>query len=328
MRSITPRLRTVRGTWMIWGFPVSIRPGFIALLVLAIVTSPGALGFWLAGALAVLTLTHELGHAAAARAFGADAEISLDLMAGYTSFVPTRPMTIRERTAVILAGPMAEIVPGLVALMLLGANPLSYESVTATDARWAIWWAGPVLGLFNLVPLLPLDGGMVVATALDRFVPGRGRRIALIASIVVTTGIVVAVLFSPRFRLLALFAGALLVAQVLQLRSELRPARPSIMRSPGQAIVEQLLESGDTKRAAEFGANLFEQERTPEVAVLVARCAARAGEIPTAMAWLQAAGYASDDPFSIVEELEYHDDFALVRSAPAAATLRRSLTGG
>jgi Zn-dependent protease len=292
------------------------------------VTSPGALGFWLAGALAVLTLTHELGHAATARAFGADAEISLDLMAGYTSFVPTRAMSIRERTAVILAGPMAEIVPGLVALVLLGANPLSYESVTATDARWAIWWAGPVLGLFNLVPLLPLDGGMVVATALDRFVPGRGRRIALIASIVVTVGIVIAVLFSPRFRLLALFAGALLVAQVLQLRSELRPPRPSIMRSPGQAIVEQLLESGDTKRAAEFGAQLFEQERTADVAVLVARCAARAGEIPTAMAWLQAAGYASDDPFSIVEELEYHDDFALVRSAPAAATLRRSLTGG
>lgn len=142
-------------------------------------TSPGALGFWLAGALAVLTLTHELGHAATARAFGADAEIALDLMAGYTSFVPTRAMSIRERTAVILAGPMAEIVPGLVALVLLGANPLSYESVTATDARWAIWWAGPVLGLFNLVPLLPLDGGMVVATALDRFVPGRGRRIAL-----------------------------------------------------------------------------------------------------------------------------------------------------
>ena len=100
------------------------------------------------------------------------------------------------------------------------------------------------------------------------------------------------------------------------------------MRSPGQAIVEQLLESGDTKRAAEFGAHLFGQERTPEVAVLVARCAARAGEIPTAMAWLQAAGYASDDPFAIVEELEYHDDFALVRSAPAAATLRRTLTGG
>ena len=243
-------------------------------------TSPGALGFWLAGALAVLTLTHELGHAATARAFGADAEISLDLMAGYTSFVPTRPMSIRERTAVILAGPMAEIVPGLVALILLGANPLSYESVTATDARWAIWWAGPVLGLFNLVPLLPLDGGMVVATALDRFVPGRGRLIALIASIVVTVGIVVAVLFSPRFRLLALFAGALLVAQVLQLRSELRPPRPSIMRSPGQAIVEQLLESGDTKRAAEFGAHLFEQERTAEVAVLVAQVCGAGGRDP------------------------------------------------
>ncbi|MGD9703795.1 MAG: hypothetical protein AB7Q42_18040 [Acidimicrobiia bacterium] len=328
MRPILHHRRSARGAWMIWGFPVSIRPGFLGLLLLAIVTSPGALGFWLAGALAVLTLTHELGHAAAARAFGADAEISLDLMAGYTSFIPTRPMRTRERAAIVLAGPMAEIVPGLVALAVLGANPLSYDSVTATDARWAIWWAGPVLGLFNLVPLLPLDGGMIVATALDRVAPGRGRRIMLVTSIVVTIAIIVAVLFSPRYRLLALFAGALLVAQVMQLRSELRPPRPSIMRSPGHAIVEQLLESGDTQRAAEFGAQLFEQERTAEVALLVARCAARAGEIPTAMAWLQAAGYATDDPFLVVEELEYHEDFAAVRSAPAAATLRRTLTGG
>ena len=164
-------MRTARGTWIICGFPVSIRPGFIALLVLAIVTSPGALGFWLAGALAVLTLTHELGHAATARAFGADAEIALDLMAGYTSFVPTRAMSIRERTAVILAGPMAEIVPGLVALILLGANPLSYESVTATDARWAIWWAGPVLGLFNLVPLLGSSFGAFSVTVKVEAVP-------------------------------------------------------------------------------------------------------------------------------------------------------------
>jgi Zn-dependent protease len=328
MRSIPVNQRRVRGAWMVLGFPVSVRAGFLGLVVLAIVSSPGALGLWLAGALAVLTLTHELGHAVAARAFGADASISLDLMAGYTSFVPGRPMTMLERIVVVLAGPLAEIVPGIVALVLLGANPLSYDSVTATDARWAIWWAGPVLGLFNLVPLLPLDGGMIVAALVDRVAPGRGRRITLGASVLVTAMLVGVLLVSPRLRLVAVFGVLLIVVQVAQLRAELRPPRPSILRTPGHAIVEQLLEAGDTKRAAEFGAQLFESERSAQAAVLVARCAARAGEIATAMAWLQAAGYASDDPLDVVEELEYHDDFAAVRAAPAADLLRRTLTGG
>ena len=307
------------------GFPVSVRPGFWVLIVLAVVATPGGLGLWLAGALAVFTLAHELGHAAAARAFGADADISLDLMAGYTSYVPTRPMTTTERVAVILAGPIAEIVPGLVLLMAMGANPLASESVTATDARWAVWIAGPVLGLVNLLPLVPLDGGMIVGTVLERLTPRHGRRIAVVGSMVLTAALTVLLLISSETRLLAVFSGGLLVVQALQLRSERRPRRPSIRRSPGEAIVEQLLESGDTRRASEFGAQLFEKERSADVAVLMARCAARAGEIPTAMAWLQAAGHASDDPLDVVDVLESHDDFATVRTAPGADTLRRTL---
>ena len=59
-------------------------------------------------------------------------------------------MTNGQRAAIAVAGPLAEIVPGLIALAALGANPLSINSVTASDARLAIWWSGPVLGLINL----------------------------------------------------------------------------------------------------------------------------------------------------------------------------------
>ena len=327
MRSPTTPQRRAPGSSVVLGFPVSVRPGFFGLVVVAVLTNPGAFGFWLAGSLAVLTLTHELGHAAAARAFGARAEISLDLLAGYTSYMPTRPMTTGERVATILAGPAAEIGPALVALALMGANPLSYESVTDTDARWAVWLAGPVLGLFNLIPLLPLDGGMVVSTVLERYSPKRGRRIALGFSIAITSVAMVALALQPRLRLTALFALALLVVQVLQLASELRAGRPSVWRNPGRAIVEQLLDSGETAQAAELGARLFQEERSADVAVLMARCAARLGEISTAEAWLQAARYATDDPGIVVDELEQHVDLAPVRSAPAAAVLRRALVG-
>lgn len=327
MRPPTVEQRTAPRSFGVLGFPISVRPGFLGLVVIAVLTNPGVFGLWLAGALAVLTLAHELGHAAAARAFGARAEISLDLLAGYTSYVPTRPMSTGERVATILAGPAAEIGPALLVLVAMGANPFSYESVAATDARWAVWLAGPVLGLFNLIPLLPLDGGMIGATVLEHFSPRRGRRIALMFSITATAAVMVALALHPRLRITAVFALALLVVQIMQLTAEGRAARPSVWRNPGHAIVEQLLDSGDTAQAAELGARLFREQRSPDVALLMARCAARVGEIPTAMAWLQAAGHAADDPAIVADELDQHADLAAVRSAPGAPLLRRTLVG-
>ena len=75
------------------GFPVHVRAGFIMFMVLIVVlVRQGEFGLWLAGSLAVFTLLHELGHAVAARRTGAEAEISLDFLAGYASFAPTQPI--------------------------------------------------------------------------------------------------------------------------------------------------------------------------------------------------------------------------------------------
>ena len=78
---------------------------------------------WLAGFIAVLTLLHELGHAFAARATGARAEISLDFLAGYASFVPTRPLKRWERAGISFAGPAMQISVSVLGLWAMGRAP-------------------------------------------------------------------------------------------------------------------------------------------------------------------------------------------------------------
>ncbi len=159
----------------LFGFPVTIRPGFVVIIGLIAFLYGGSLGPWLAAALAVFTLIHELGHAWMARRFGADASIALDLLYGYASYLPSRPLTRWERALIAVAGPAIEIILGVAVLLAMGADPLSLDSVTQSPARYAIWWAGPVIGLINLVPALPLDGGTIASIGIDRLTPGRGR---------------------------------------------------------------------------------------------------------------------------------------------------------
>src|SRR5690606_4326227 len=144
------------------GFPVRIGAGFVVCMaLLAFIPRAGnaAFGFWLAGAVAGFTLLHELGHAVVARHAGAEAGISLEFMAGYTSFRPTRPISRPMSVAISLAGPVTHIACGALVLVAMGHNPLELDSVRGSDAALAIWFAGPVIGALNLIPVLPLDGG-------------------------------------------------------------------------------------------------------------------------------------------------------------------------
>ncbi|MEO5723687.1 MAG: site-2 protease family protein, partial [Ilumatobacteraceae bacterium] len=139
------------------GFPVQVRPGFIMLMVLVIVINGPRLGVWLALFLALFTLIHELGHALAARATGAKAEIALDFLYGYASFEPTRELKRWESAGISLAGPASQIIISVVALRLMGISTLRPDP-SWTDAQIGLWWAGPVIGLINLIPVLPFDG--------------------------------------------------------------------------------------------------------------------------------------------------------------------------
>jgi len=198
----------------IFGFPVQIRPGFALFMLLIVVVNGVPMGPWLAGSVAFFTLFHELGHAVAARRTGATARISLDFLAGYASFAPTRPLKRWERAGISLAGPFTQIALGCGVLIALGVNPLNHHQFAADYWSFAIWWAGPVIGIFNLIPVLPLDGGNIAAEIIDLFAPGRGRSVMVKLSPPLTAIGFVAMVFVHNLRPLAAFAAILLVLQL------------------------------------------------------------------------------------------------------------------
>lgn len=120
-------------------------PGFLLLL--------GAL-YWLDEGVGLLPwgllacAVHELGHVAAARRFGGRVErLSLTAVGAELSFSYRAPLTYGRDSLVALAGPWANL--------LLGG--LFYWQGRHLPAVLSLG-----LGVFNLLPILPLDGGRVL----------------------------------------------------------------------------------------------------------------------------------------------------------------------
>ena len=226
----------------LFGFPVHVRAGFVMFMLLIVFVNGGELGLWMAGGIAVFTLLHELGHAFAARWSGAEAEISLDFLAGYASYVPSRPLARWERAGIALAGPATQIVMSSAVLVGMGVNPLVRADVEQSAATLAIWWSGPMLGVLNLLPLMPLDGGNIAAAGLDRIAPGRGERWMTIASLPITIGLLVYFVTNDRLWALAPFLGFLLVFQLQGLSS--RNERPNDPRHSLWVRAHELLDGG------------------------------------------------------------------------------------
>ncbi len=223
------------------GFPVHVRAGFVMFVALIVFLYGDEFGLWLAGSLAVLTLLHELGHALAARHAGADAEISLSFFAGYASYRPTRPISPARQAWISFAGPGIQIAVSCAVLVAMGANPLDPESLRSDDAALAIWWAGPMIGLLNLVPVLPLDGGHILLSGVDRVAPERSERIVLWFSIGVTLALTVALFTVDRYRGFGIFVAFLLISQFQMLGGAKEPV------SPWQAAADALHDGKQSK---------------------------------------------------------------------------------
>jgi Zn-dependent protease len=226
------------------GFDVRVQSGFIIFMGLIVFLNPSEFGWWLAGSIAVLTLIHELGHAVAARRTGAHAEISLGFLAGYASYRPSRELKRREQAWISFAGPFVHISTAVVVLVALGANPLSLDSVRESPITAAIWWAGPVIGLKNLIPILPLDGGNIVMYGLDAIIPGRAQKVMLYASIGVTVGFAGLMIISGRPGFV-LFVGFLLITQFQMLQS----GKPQQQAKSAWDVASTALDAGKEGKA-------------------------------------------------------------------------------
>jgi Zn-dependent protease len=227
------------------GFPVHVGAGFVIFMVLlAVLNEGGEFGWWLAGSVAAFTLIHELAHAIVARRAGAEASISLEFMAGFTSYHAKHPISRPWTLAISLAGPLVHVAIGSAILVAFGGDPFTRPSAFEDARLAAVWWAGPVIGAINLIPVLPLDGGHATMTVLDRLLPGRAERVMTYASVAVTVAALLATPFVDRLAGMTVFIGFLLLIQLQGLFAH----RQRTAVSPFDAAVEAL-RAGDAPRA-------------------------------------------------------------------------------
>jgi Zn-dependent protease len=157
--------------WLGGRLSVAVEPSFwlVAALLAAFSGARSPRGIViLAAVIAVSVLLHELGHAAASLSFGSGADVVLHSFGGTTRSRAADEFTTRQRLVVTASGCALGLVlafataPPSVALW-------AYRVTGSVDALFAVrafhmvnlYWS-----LFNLMPIMPMDGGSLVATAL------------------------------------------------------------------------------------------------------------------------------------------------------------------
>jgi len=190
------------------GIPTRIEPLFFVVMGMFGLAG-GRRGWlileWLVVA-GVSILVHEMGHAVAFRRFGARPEIVLHGFGGATTGAAQPPV---RSIVVSVAGPATGFLVGAAALVLARAViPTDSELVEAVLVD--LVFVNIAWGVFNLLPILPLDGGNIVAGFFEHTTGDTTQRKARIVSVVtaVAVGLVGLAYGQPYIALLAALFGS------------------------------------------------------------------------------------------------------------------------
>jgi Zn-dependent protease len=200
------------------GIPIRLRPSFLFLLAFVFLAAGGVTGVFAVLLTFGSVVLHELGHALVARRVGVRiAAIDLHFLGGAAQMIDP-PRTSRDEIAIAIAGP-------LVSLALAGVG-LGLGAATGVPVLGWLGWVNLVLGLFNLIPALPMDGGRILRASLA---PRLGYRRATEVSVTIARGF--AVLFALAGAVfgslqLVLVAGLVWMLGSAELRLATRPPDP------------------------------------------------------------------------------------------------------
>lgn len=141
----------------------------------------------------LLILVHEVGHVIVLRARGIKAgwPVFLPFLGAFVSMQST-PRSVYEEAESALAGPVF----GTAGALALGY----YAHVQHSDLLMSLAFTGLFLNLFNLLPVLPLDGGRV-AGALHPVIWFGGLLVLLVWEIYRPSGIIIVILVLGGFEL-------------------------------------------------------------------------------------------------------------------------------
>ncbi len=212
-------------SFRLFDMPVTVRGSFLliaAFLGFSGINTDVAFALALVGVIFVSILVHELAHAFTARGFGAQVAIELNGLGGLTRWSsPDGELTPGRRALVAAAGSATGLVfGGLVWLLAAQFGP--YSPLTASILN-SIVTVNVLWGLLNWLPIRPLDGGHLLESFLERFLPQRAEAIARVVFTATAAGAVVFAL-SRDMLILAILGGWLLLSELTAGRQTEPPA--------------------------------------------------------------------------------------------------------
>jgi Zn-dependent protease len=245
-------------SFRLFGVNVEIQMGFWITAVLlgwpASGTPDRLIVVWVAVVL-LSVLVHEFGHAMAVMRHHIEPEITLHWMGGTTAWRPILPLRRRDHVLISAAGPAAgfalwgalrllgALAPGLYASLPMPVY-VGLQFLEDVNLAWSI---------FNLIPVLPLDGGHILEHALGP------RRVRLAAGISLGVASLLILFFLSRHSYWGVFLfGMAAMQNVQRLRAEgpaprhrpdVAPARPQEAALP--AAVVSLLRQAEAALADE-----------------------------------------------------------------------------
>jgi len=178
----------------LFGIPIRIHPIFW-LSGAIIFWNPERLDLVALGIISIFlsVLVHELGHALVLKSYGWPSEIVLYFLGGYAT--STRLSTWRQIWS-LAAGPLAGLT--LAAMVFISRllveefSPDLFDRLPALNHFFRMMlFAGVIINLMNLVPVLPLDGGQIMASLVNHY--GRRGRDTTALTLQISIGCAVAV---------------------------------------------------------------------------------------------------------------------------------------
>ena len=229
-------------------------------------------------------LVHELGHALTGRLFGLVPAIDLHGMGGTTSWPQGKEVSSGRRVLISFAGPATGIAIGTLLLLQTnaGAELRGLAIPYGSSPGWSqevikdVIWVNVGWGIFNLLPMLPLDGGNIMVATLDAITGGRGEKPARIVSMVASGSVVLAAVLTRSY-LTAIFAASFVVQNYRALQSRSLMLRDEPLRRALEEAVTAI-NLGYGHAAIEALQPIIEQAETPQLKAEAMRALAYAYE--------------------------------------------------
>ncbi|MBT8453232.1 MAG: hypothetical protein KJO40_14825 [Deltaproteobacteria bacterium] len=237
----------------LWLWTLNSEQGWAGLLIWVLVVFQGI-------------LMHELGHAIVGRVFGRQPRIELIALGGLTWWEQQEQMSPGRSLMVSAAGPAVGIFIGSLALVLMDVLRIPDPSLARYAFRSLIFvnlgW-----GILNLLPVLPLDGGNIVASLMELVSPSRGRLLACYISFgVIGVLFAVTVTFQQYPMTILLFLLAFSTYQSFRIERQRLASPPGeIMETPSLTRrAFEALERGDGEGVVQAASELIAKADSTE----------------------------------------------------------------